>query len=715
MAQDPHIAHEVAPWFLVSIPETSPNMLARPELLDSITTSVERFPITLLGTPAGFGKTTALAAWARSNEPRVAWITGVSALSRQEHLILAIMRSLLRIDPENAELKRELSALADEEASYYSAIDSILHALPTDLMTTLVVDDADLLGKDAVTTIVVPLAQYSGGRLRIVLSGTGALTAWMTKFLADGSANIMPKTAVAFSWSEIAKLAQSGASEDEDLEATTQDLWDRTHGWPIAVRLLLHSRHLAGSDIAITPAAGVLTDFVESEILADLPDKLGHFILATTAVETVTPALASRITGDADSDALLTELVRLGFFLEPRPVVDGVEELRWNPTFASSCQAIAKRRDAEKYDQNVRLTAEALVPNDPVEAVAQSLRVADPEFAIHMIEDVWLQMILGGNGSDLETSCIQVKPKDRGIPSLLFIRACCRKLDGDSSGAQNLLARGERAMEGLAGEDSRRARITGVFADLVLVDEPQVLESVIAEAENILDSAPLSRSTYIHGTFMVAWTHLRTRYTSPRAFEMFTTVAATGEKAGFADISRSASATIPAAFAMAGRFTSAEEDALEPTPTGLGDSSDRYQFERQLTYWPMVFVTFWRGNLHRSVNLLEKMFDEGGQALIEPGLAILLFAYAAALLGDERTLDRAVAIIRTREQIHEEGSLWEANRRIAMASIQWARGDVESATALLRSASDASWAAIPRIVSADLWRRLGYPSEAMGI
>ena len=56
------------------LPRPRPEVVARPRLLARLTQGVER-ELVLVCTPAGFGKTTLLAEWARSGRRPVAWLS----------------------------------------------------------------------------------------------------------------------------------------------------------------------------------------------------------------------------------------------------------------------------------------------------------------------------------------------------------------------------------------------------------------------------------------------------------------------------------------------------------------------------------------------------------------------------------------------------------------------------------------------------------------
>jgi len=64
-----------SPWFLVTPPQPADTAIERPRLTALLDTVVERHRVTVVTAPAGFGKTTTLAEWARARRGPTTWFS----------------------------------------------------------------------------------------------------------------------------------------------------------------------------------------------------------------------------------------------------------------------------------------------------------------------------------------------------------------------------------------------------------------------------------------------------------------------------------------------------------------------------------------------------------------------------------------------------------------------------------------------------------------
>lgn len=700
------------PWFLVSAPETRPNVLDRPRLFELISSIVDHYPITVAEAPSGFGKTTALAGWAQSRTTSTAWLTLIPAHRIPAQLLAGILASLTALYPSNAGLKAEAIHLAGQEHPFHSAIESIIVALPPS-RTTIILDDAHESSKEALLSIAVPLARYSGGRLRFIISGTRSVSRWLAKELANGMAKSVSPSEFSFSHSEVSLLAEDSKLDAESIHAAGRCIWRETHGWPVAVQLLLQSDYQAAVNLKSPTAPKILTDYIEAEVLGTLPADLRNFLLTATVSDWMSPELAIHLTGDAHSPALLEECRRSGLFLEVTQGDGGETNLRWHSAFAQSCREIAKKIDASRFDEGHRRAAKWLATRYPAKAITHALQVEDSQFGIEMLEDHWLQMVTSGHAPILESQCLQAAADNSKIPSLLYIRACCRDMEGDRTGAEILKARADRALEGLHGPTAERARITRSFADMILLNHPKDLNLALSEVEEILKCAQLKRSLYIHGLFIAGWTHLKLRKDHRHALELLQTAAANAEKSGFETIARRCSATIASALALAGRFTVAKgilDGLFEPadyTPSAWDP------FDGHLTLWSSAFIAFWQGDFTTAMRLFKKMNPAGAPISSTGGPARMYFVYAASLSGDPSLLDEAAEMLAGFSSEEEDGLPWPTYKCVATARLHFARGDRTAAVTTLASLPEHPGATTTRAIAASLWRRMGYPERAL--
>ena len=82
------------------IPPQGPPLVVRNRLRDLLSRGVPSVRLTLVTAPAGYGKTTLVAQWARESELPVAWLTATEADNTTEHVLRGLLLAWEAIDPE---------------------------------------------------------------------------------------------------------------------------------------------------------------------------------------------------------------------------------------------------------------------------------------------------------------------------------------------------------------------------------------------------------------------------------------------------------------------------------------------------------------------------------------------------------------------------------------------------------------------------------------
>ena len=80
------------------LPASRPGIVARPALIDRLS-SVETPGVISVIAPAGYGKTTLLAQWAESWQPRVAWVSADHRDNDPAVLLTYLATALDRVEP----------------------------------------------------------------------------------------------------------------------------------------------------------------------------------------------------------------------------------------------------------------------------------------------------------------------------------------------------------------------------------------------------------------------------------------------------------------------------------------------------------------------------------------------------------------------------------------------------------------------------------------
>lgn len=709
MSQDSLQRLSTLPWFLVSAPDTKDNDLGRDELFDVVENAVRHNPLTVIEAPSGFGKTTTLALWVKRRRDPTAWMSLGRDVGDTVQLLSYLMGSLIHLYPDSVPLESLTVQLHDGIGNLEDTIASLIDAVP-DTQTTVVIDEAQKSSREALTDLIVPLARYSRGRLRFVLSGTSSLSTWLAKELAKGHAHRLPSTDLPFTPEEVRELVSMRGSDP----ANAEQLWSETAGWPVAIQLLLqpNTETRAPIDFRAHINPSVLTDYIDSEILAVLRPELRQFILDAVVCELLSPSLVRQIVKNPRAGSLLEECRVLGLFLD-RFLLDGEDTLyRWHGIFAQSCREIAERNDPERFREVHRRAAEWMAKHYPAEAIHHAIATGDPDFTLRMFEEVWLQMVTGGHLTILETRCLDLPRDIAGTAPILYIRAACRDMAGDPESALVLINKADALSEDLAEERAESATITRAFATLLIVSGYEELESALENVEELLSNARLSQSQHIHGTFLAGWTRIRLRSKPQLAIKLLASAAESAQRAGFKTIARRASTTSALALAFAGHLKSAKQILGGLVTDEKTQGFD--PFDGTMNYWSSLFISYWQGDMNAVMDDARILDRAGGQASSNAGMGRIYFACAAALDG-RGSLDEASRLLEKVSDDVEHGVPWPAYKAISVTSLHWARGDRTAAVEALDKLGHHSGITTTLAMAADLWRRLGYPEQALRV
>src|SRR5260370_35501007 len=154
------------------VPVASHPLIPRPRLFAILQEGL-RYPLTLISTPAGFGKTMLLSAWAKSlpaNSPRVAWISLDEAENDPWQFWTCVLTAL---DGQQPGRFRSL-LLSRQSAQIPPALNSIPTALSNLLVEgteqfLLILDDYQVIAEQKVPTSPTHLVEHLPSPLRITL------------------------------------------------------------------------------------------------------------------------------------------------------------------------------------------------------------------------------------------------------------------------------------------------------------------------------------------------------------------------------------------------------------------------------------------------------------------------------------------------------------------------------------------------------------------
>ncbi len=325
-------------------PFVSAQTVARERLLTRLR---EHRPLTLVACPAGFGKSTLLAAWRAEEEwagRPVAWVTldegDDDAVVLWSHVIAALCGALPALDHD------ALAALAVSAPVREVVLPRLVNALAEAGEVALVLDDLHRLSD---VSAVAWFAAHLPAGVRLVLASRTDPALPLGTLRARGQLLELRTDALRFTAEEAeaflnGRLGLGLSAADVDL------LVGRTEGWPAG--LYLAALSLAGAEdrharvAAFDGTSAHVVAYLATEVLAAHPPGVQRFMLRTAVLERLCGPLCDAVLETRGSAAELESLARTNLFL--LPLDDQRRWYRWHHLFAQLLRAELERREPER-------------------------------------------------------------------------------------------------------------------------------------------------------------------------------------------------------------------------------------------------------------------------------------------------------------------------------------------------------------------------------
>lgn len=317
------------------IPPPRANLVSRPRLLEQFDAGLA-YPLMLVSAPPGFGKSTAVADWAR----------GCGAHDEGMEAITAIHVAWFAITEEDNDLARFFTyvgtalnvwspGLSDMVLALVSgpqlpapltvatALINSLSQLPRVITNertrdyVLVLDDYHLIQSASIHNALAFVVDHSPPQFHILLTSRIDPPLPLAMWRARGQMAEVRADDLRFLPDE----AQQFLNDTMDLaltSAATAMLEARTEGW--AAGLQLAALALRGHPDRnrflqeFTGGHRYILGYLADEVLARQPEDMQHFLLQTAILERLNGSLCDAVTGEADSYARLETLHRMNLF-----------------------------------------------------------------------------------------------------------------------------------------------------------------------------------------------------------------------------------------------------------------------------------------------------------------------------------------------------------------------------------------------------------------
>jgi LuxR family maltose regulon positive regulatory protein len=473
------------------IPRTRPGFVPRPRLLEQLDQEMDR-ELVLVCTPAGFGKTSLLADWARRSQRPVAWLS----LDEGDNDPVRFWRhAAAALDTVRPGVVQQVAVLLGGglQPTWFEAV---VTALVNQLAgvaeeVVLVLDDYHLIQAPQVHQSVEFLLAHLPASLRLVVASRADPPLPLARLRARGQLVELRERDLRFTPTEAAELLHAAVGPELP-EAAVAVLQERTEGWVAGLQLAVLSLQGRGDIAAFVEGFSgshrYVLDYLTEEVLARQPEQLRTFLLETSILERLSGPLCDAVTGRRDGQALLEQVERANLFLQPLD-----EERRWwryHQLFADLLRARLHQQRPERVPELHRAAAAWFEAHGLAEeAVRHALAAGEAAWVARLMERHFPGLLWVSEDTTLRRWLAELPASVVREPWLCVALASRAAMGGRLVEAERLLLAAERAPAGAGAEGPPAGTAVRLAEDL-----PSVIAMYRANFARIRgDAGPATR------------------------------------------------------------------------------------------------------------------------------------------------------------------------------------------------------------------------------
>ena len=382
----------------IHIPVQSQRTVPRPHLLSILEHQISDHNLTLISAPAGYGKTTLLAEWARASNLRVAWLSITGEEDDVESFLRYLFAAWERVHPAISETTFGI-LLGSQTPDIKIALRAFLDAA-NELSEQLVfvLDDYHLIENPEIHNALGFLLDHLPAHLHFILASRSDPPLPLSRYRARGQIIEIGAGELHFSMSETTEFLTRSMRLDlspEDIASLHAD----TEGWVAGLKLaaLTLRRHdsVVESTSMVSGRQRFIADFLGEEVLAQLPTDLQEFLLRTSLLDRLCGSLCNAITGQKNSQAMLESLERENLFIVPMD--ERREWYRYHSLFADFLRGELARRYLDEIRELHRRAGKWYLRQElPEEAFRHAVASEDAGLAVAIFAKYLGAKLTGG-------------------------------------------------------------------------------------------------------------------------------------------------------------------------------------------------------------------------------------------------------------------------------------------------------------------------------
>ncbi|HEV7898912.1 MAG TPA: LuxR C-terminal-related transcriptional regulator [Planosporangium sp.] len=661
-----------------TIPQPPPNLVERPRLFELLDQAVTH-PLTLVSAPAGWGKTTLLAAWVRAGRAPgpVAWFTAEAGGSADfwDHFAAA----LSAVEP-----------VACRAADRQGTIDEIVTALEVPgPLVVVVVDDAHEVTDAQVWTELETALGRAATRLRLVLGCRADPALPLYRWRMRGAVTEIRNAQLAFSLAETGRLL---AAHDVRLaEPALVGLHAMTEGWAAGLRLAALAISDHPDPDSLVPEFAVhdraLGEYLVGEVLDKLAEDIREVLLATSVLDQVRPELVQALTGRTDGERILAELEQANLL-----AAHGTGSRGWyrcHPLFGLMLYNELRHHRPERLPELHRRAAEWYFAHDmPADAIRHALAAGEWGQAVAVVDSSWHELVPGARLRTLK-EVVPTPPQQVQQDPRLALAFAAERLDASDPRATEMFLHLVDRSQHACADDATRDRLRPILAafrvaEAHLSGDPEL---VLATAPLLLrDDVPVSEgdSHQVRSLALVAMGGARLNQGDLQAAEApLEEGLVHARRSGVAQAQIASLRQLAALHATRGQLNAAVRFAKEAVSLadqhGLTQGSDLVW-----TLLTLADVCHQQNRVRPAMYYLERAVNSGG--LVDPGMvaaAAIVRARLEAATGDVPAAAAELSVVRRQLVDCQISALLWHSLTLAEAELHVQAGEPAAAKRLL--------------------------------
>lgn len=395
----------------VRIPPAPHDLIARQQLTAALELGISKHRLTVVSAPAGYGKTTLLADWARSSSQRVAWVALSALENAPDRFLRYFLRAWEAVDPAIGESPPAilLGAMMPDFDAVLAGFVNAAGETPDPLV--FVLDDYHLIDDSTIQSALAFLIAHFPAHVHIALAARGEPVLPLARYRARGELFELDVDDLRFGVEEARDFLRMCAGVELDAEAVAA-LEEQLEGWVAGLQLAslsLRRLGMAGAS-AVSGRQRYIADYLGEAVLDGVPAGIQQFLLRTSILERLCGSLSDAVSGGAESQQILEALERDGHFLVA--LDDEREWYRYHRLFGDYLRNELNRRFPEDVAGLHSRAARWYLERDlPDEAFHHAAAAEDVELLIQILDLYQIPRLFAGEFRQVERWLAELRPE----------------------------------------------------------------------------------------------------------------------------------------------------------------------------------------------------------------------------------------------------------------------------------------------------------------